>query len=60
MEKDDRPVYFRPFTRESLVTIEARIAEEYAKKKELEKKRAEEGVSAFLIIALIVHNFLWI
>ncbi|KAJ8923861.1 hypothetical protein NQ315_010443 [Exocentrus adspersus] len=32
---------FRPFTRESLAAIEARIAEEYAKQKELEKKRAE-------------------
>ncbi|XP_033207452.1 sodium channel protein para [Belonocnema kinseyi] len=32
---------FRPFTRESLAEIEARIAEELAKQKELEKKRAE-------------------
>ncbi|XP_055696051.1 sodium channel protein para isoform X50 [Lutzomyia longipalpis] len=32
---------FRPFTRESLAAIEARIAEETAKLKELEKKRAE-------------------
>ncbi|XP_047506158.1 sodium channel protein para isoform X21 [Pieris napi] len=32
---------FRPFTRESLAVIEARIAEEHAKQKELEKKRAE-------------------
>ncbi|CAG7823253.1 unnamed protein product [Allacma fusca] len=38
--EDERPV-FRPFTRESLVAIQARISEEYAKKKELEKKRAE-------------------
>ncbi|XP_048512260.1 sodium channel protein para isoform X30 [Athalia rosae] len=35
---------FRPFTRESLAAIEARIAEEYAKQKELEKKRAEGEV----------------
>nr|CAD7438987.1 unnamed protein product [Timema bartmani] len=35
---------FRPFTRESLVAIETRIAEEYAKQKELEKKRAEGEV----------------
>ncbi|XP_076238673.1 sodium voltage-gated channel paralytic isoform X10 [Calliopsis andreniformis] len=34
---------FRPFTRESLAAIEARIAEEHAKQKELEKKRAEGG-----------------
>ncbi|XP_055854990.1 sodium channel protein para isoform X49 [Episyrphus balteatus] len=32
---------FRPFTRESLVVIEARIAAEHAKQKELERKRAE-------------------
>lgn len=32
---------FRPFTRESLAAIETRIAEEYAKQKELEKKRVE-------------------
>ncbi|XP_021933650.1 sodium channel protein para isoform X5 [Zootermopsis nevadensis] len=32
---------FRPFTRESLAAVETRIAEEYAKQKELEKKRAE-------------------
>ncbi|XP_017880417.2 sodium channel protein para-like isoform X2 [Ceratina calcarata] len=35
---------FRPFTRESLAAIEARIAEEHAKQKELEKKRAESEV----------------
>ncbi|XP_017780931.1 PREDICTED: sodium channel protein para isoform X5 [Nicrophorus vespilloides] len=32
---------FRPFTRESLATIETRIADEHAKQKELEKKRAD-------------------
>ncbi|XP_058457329.1 sodium channel protein para isoform X44 [Malaya genurostris] len=32
---------FRPFTRESLQVIEARIADEEAKQRELEKKRAE-------------------
>lgn len=36
---------FRPFTRRSLAAIEARIAEEHAKQKELEKKRAEGEVS---------------
>lgn len=35
---------FRPFTRESLAAIEARIAEEHAKQKELEKKKAEGEV----------------
>lgn len=52
MDKDDRPI-FRPFTRESLVTIEGRIAEEYAKKKELEKKRAEEGVRTHFLLSFI-------
>ncbi|XP_072152220.1 sodium channel protein para isoform X7 [Bemisia tabaci] len=33
--------FFRPFTRESVKEIEERIAEEHAKQKELEKKRAE-------------------
>lgn len=36
---------FRPFTRESLQTIEQRIAEEHARQKELERKRAEGQVS---------------
>lgn len=36
---------FRPFTRESIAAIETRIAEEYAKQKELEKKRAEGEVT---------------
>lgn len=40
---------FRPFTRESLVAIETRIAEEYAKQKELEAKRAEETVCKIMI-----------
>lgn len=31
---------FRPFTRESLQAIEQRIAEEHARQKELEQKRA--------------------
>lgn len=35
---------FRPFTRESLAAIETRIADEDAKQKELEKKRAESEV----------------
>ena len=38
---------FRPFTRESLVVIESRIAEEVRKFKELEKKRAEGDVVSF-------------
>ena len=41
--EEDRPI-FRPFTRESLAQIEARIQEENEKKRELEKKRAEGEV----------------
>jgi len=41
---DTRPP-FRPFTRDSLLQIQAKISEDYAKKKELEKKRAEGEVS---------------
>lgn len=53
---------FRPFTRESLAVIETRIAEEYAKQKELEKKRAEgEVLSQFVIshqsFSLTYRNF---
>lgn len=36
---------FRPFTRESLLAIEARIADELEKQKELEKRRADGEVS---------------
>lgn len=42
---EEEPSLFRPFTRESLVQINIRIAEEYAKQKELEKKRAEGEVN---------------
>lgn len=41
---EEEPSLFRPFTRESLAAIQARIAEEEAKKKENEKKRAEGEV----------------
>lgn len=44
LSSEEERSLFRPFTRESLATIEARIAEEYAKQKELEKKRAEGEV----------------
>lgn len=42
---EEEPSLFKPFTRESLAEIEARIAELNAKQKELEKKRAEGEVS---------------
>jgi len=38
--EEDKPI-FRPLTRDSLAQIQARIDSEHAKKKELEKKRAE-------------------
>ncbi|KAH8245104.1 hypothetical protein KR032_004837 [Drosophila birchii] len=38
---------FRPFTRESLVQIEQRIAAEHEKQKELERKRAEGEVPQY-------------
>lgn len=48
---------FQPFTRESLAAIEARIAEEHAKQKELEKKRAEGEVSRrYLCWGLPIFN----
>lgn len=47
---------FRPFTRESLACIEARIAEEYSKQKELEKKRAEGEVSCEMYIFIMKND----
>ena len=41
---EDKPI-FRPLTRDSLAQIQARIDSENAKKKELERKRAEGEVS---------------
>jgi voltage-gated sodium channel type II alpha len=41
---------FRPFTRESLLAIEARIADELEKQKELEKRRAEGEVREMMMI----------
>lgn len=41
---------FRPFTRESLQAIEARIADEEAKQRELERKRAEGEVNTFFAL----------
>ena len=48
---------FRPFTRESLLAIEARIANELERQKELEKKRAEGEVRwTILSFCLINQN----
>lgn len=48
---------FRPFTRESLQQIEARIAEELEKQKELEKRRAEGEVSLIICILILCCCF---
>lgn len=50
---DEEPSLFKPFTRESLKAIQARIAVEEAKLKELERKRAEGEVS---ITFKIIHS----
>lgn len=44
LSEEERSI-FQPFTRESLAAINQRIAQENAKQKELEKKRAEGEVS---------------
>ena len=41
--EEDKPI-FRPLTRDSLAQIQARIDSEHAKKKELDRKRAEGEV----------------
>jgi hypothetical protein len=43
-EEDARPVYFRPFTRESLAAIKQRKAEQELKEKEIKAKRDEEVI----------------
>lgn len=48
---------FRPFTRESLLAIQGRIAEENAKQKELERKRAEGEVSTYLLLISPYKDF---
>lgn len=53
---------FRPFTRESLLAIESRIADELERQKELEKKRAEGEVSWIFqtqarMVFYIFHEF---
>ena len=41
---------FRPFTRDSLAALEARIAEENARQKELQKNREEAEVNKYFPI----------
>ena len=53
--EEDCPT-FRPFTRESLAKIEARIEEVNEKKRELERKRAEGEVN--ISINLVLSFFL--
>lgn len=47
---EEEPSLFRPFTRESLAAIEARIADELARQKENEKKRAEGEVRDGIVV----------
>ncbi|XP_068916800.1 sodium channel protein para-like isoform X1 [Tenebrio molitor] len=47
LSSEEERCLFRPFTRQSLEIIETRIAEEYVKQKELEKKRAEGEQTGF-------------
>ena len=56
--EEDCPT-FRPFTRESLAKVEARIEEVNEKKRELEKKRAEGEVKIFnyLIFYFLPTNY---
>lgn len=54
LNEEERSV-FRPFTKESLSAIEARVAEENAKKKELQKKK-EEGE----VCGVALHAFCFI
>lgn len=48
---------FRPFTRESLLAIEARIADELEKQKELEKRRAEGEVRPSTTLTFAISSF---
>lgn len=53
---------FRPFTRESLVVIQGRIAEERRKFKELERKRAEGevvSIQKYLLIHFLISYQIW-
>ena len=54
--EEDRPT-FRPFTRESLAQIEARILEDHEKKRELERKRAEGEVSTIIQMFYVFVRF---
>ena len=51
---EDKPI-FRPLTRDSLAQIQARIDSENAKKKELDRKRAEGEVR----LSDLVHDFFY-
>lgn len=51
---------FRPFTRESLVIIEGRIAEEHRKFKELERKRAEGEVVSIHFLICVIFPFVYV
>lgn len=49
---DARPVYFRPFTRESMKAINQRMIEDKIKQKELAAKKAEIEVNYLIFFTL--------
>lgn len=49
---------FRPFTKDSLAALEARIAEENAKQKELQKKKEEAEVRLKPIVVSLTDFYL--
>ena len=55
--EEDKPI-FRPLTRDSLAQIQARIDSEHAKKKELEKKRAEGEVGGQNIVQILSISYM--
>ena len=54
--EEDCPT-FRPFTRESLAKIEARLEEVNEKKRELEKKRAEGEVNIVIYFGTVLIKY---
>ena len=55
--EEDCPT-FRPFTRESLAKIEARLEEVNEKKRELEKKRAEGEVNIVIYFGTVIIRYI--
>jgi len=56
--EDALPVYFRPFTRESLKAIYNRMAEDEIKKKEIEARKAEQEVKVCFLSGVFLSEHL--